>query len=294
MMTRVSSVGKRRGSLTPFAFLAPALVLYAFFTVYPVARSLLLSLQRNVDGEIRWAGLGQYQRLLGDDILKQALANTGIFLVLQVPIMLVSALLLAVALNSKRFPFRAVFRSAYFLPSIMSLVAVGVLFRVLLNEDLGFVNYVLRSLGLSGVPWITHPWWAKVTVMILLTWRYTGFMMVIYLSGLQSIPDELYEAAEIDGSSGANSFWFITLPLLRPTVLFTTVLSTIGVLQIFDEALIVTRGGPANETLTIGLYLYQTAFQSVDFHYAAAISWVLVFLIGALSIVQLKIGEREV
>ena len=282
----------KRPHFTPFAFLAPALLLYALFTVFPVVRAFILSLQRNVDGEIRWAGLAQYQRLLGDDIFKQALVNTGIFLVVQVPIMLVSALLLAVALNSKRFPLRDIFRSAYFLPSIMSLVAVGVLFRVLLNEDLGLVNYVLRSLGLEGVAWITHPWWAKVTVMLILTWRYTGFMMVIYLSGLQAIPDELYEAAEIDGSSPRQSFWFITLPLLRPTILFTTILSTIGVLQIFDEAVIVTRGGPANETLTLGLYLYQTAFQSVDFHYAAAISWVLVILIGALSIVQLKLGER--
>ncbi len=276
----------------PLAFLAPALLLYALFTAFPVARALILSLQRNVDGEIRWAGLGQYQRLLGDDIFKQALFNTGIFLVIQVPIMLVTALLLAVALNSRRFAFRDVFRSAYFLPSIMSLVAVGVLFRVLLNEDLGLVNYLLRSIGLESVPWITHPWWAKVTVMLILTWRYTGFMMVIYLSGLQSIPDELFEAAQIDGSSPVQSFWFITLPLLRPTILFTTILSTIGVLQIFDEAVIVTRGGPANETLTLGLYLYQTAFQSVDFHYAAALSWVLVILIGALSLVQLKLGEH--
>jgi lactose/L-arabinose transport system permease protein len=280
-------------TLAPFSFLAPALLLYAFFTLFPIVRSMILSLQRNLDGEIRWAGLAQYTRLLGDDIFKQALFNTLIFLVIQVPMMLVSALLLAIALNSKRFPFRALFRSAFFLPSIMSLVAVGVLFRVLLNEDLGAVNYLLRSLGLEGVPWITHPWWAKVTVMLLLTWRYTGFMMVIYLSGLQSIPDELYEAAEIDGSNGVQSFWYITLPLLRPTILFTTVLSTIGVLQIFDEALIVTRGGPANETLTIGLYLYQTAFQSVDFHYAAAISWVLVVLIGALSLLQLRLGERS-
>jgi lactose/L-arabinose transport system permease protein len=283
----------RKPVLTPFAFLAPALVLYALFTVFPVARALILSVQRNVDGEIRWAGLGQYQRLLSDDVFKQALVNTGIFLVIQVPIMLLSALLLAVALNSKRFPFRDVFRSAYFLPSIMSLVAVGVLFRVLLNEDLGLVNYFLRSVGLEGVRWITHPWWAKVTVMLILTWRYTGFMMIIYLSGLQAIPDELFEAAEIDGSSPVQSFWHITLPLLRPTILFTTILSTIGVLQIFDEAVIVTRGGPSNETLTIGLYLYQTAFQSVDFHYAAAISWVLVILIGTLSILQLKLGERN-
>ncbi len=289
----ISRVRSSKTPLTPFAFLAPALILYALFTVYPVVQALILSVQRNVDGEIRWAGLAQYQRLLGDDVFKQALFNTGIFLVIQVPIMLISALLLAVALNSKRFAFRDIFRSAFFLPSIMSLVAVGVLFRVLLNEDLGLVNYLLRNFGLEGVRWITHPWWAKVTVMLILTWRYTGFMMVIYLSGLQAIPDDLYEAAEIDGSSPVQSFWFITLPLLRPTILFTTILSTIGVLQIFDEAVIVTRGGPANETLTIGLYLYQTAFQSIDFHYAAAISWVLVIIIGALSIVQLKLGERE-
>ena len=282
----------QRARLTPFAFLLPALVLYALFTAYPVARAFVLSVQRNVDGELRSAGLAQYQRLLGDDVFRQAMLNTLIFLVVQVPVMLIAALLIAVALNSPRFPLRSLLRSAYFLPSIMSLVVVGTLFRVLLNEDLGLVNYVLRSFGLEGVPWITHPWWAKITVMLLLTWRYTGFMMVIYLAGLQNIPPELYEAAQMDGSRPVQSFWFITLPLLRPTILFTTVLSTIGVLQIFDEALIVTRGGPANETLTIGLYLYQTVFSSVDFHYAAAISVVLVVLIGALAVVQLKAGER--
>jgi lactose/L-arabinose transport system permease protein len=284
-----------RRKVTPRAwtgFLAPALLVFGLFTLFPVLRAGVLSLQRNVGGEVRWAWLSQYSKLFGDDLFRMAVVNTMTFLVVQVPIMLVSALLIAVALNSKRFPWRALWRSAYFLPSIMSLVAVGVLFRVLLNEDLGLVNYVLSSIGLGGVPWITSPLWAKVTVMLILTWRYTGFMMVIYLSGLQSIPDELYEAAEMDGSSPTQSFWFITLPLLRPTILFTTVLSTIGVLQIFDEALIVTRGGPANETLTIGLYLYQIAFQSVDFHYAAAISWVLVVLIGALSLLQLRIGER--
>ena len=288
------SSGRRwqRGRLTPFAFLVPALLMYALFTAYPVARAFVLSVQRNVDGEVRSAGLAQYQRLLSDDIFRQALLNTLIFLVIQVPVMLIAALLIAVALNSPQFPFRSALRSAYFLPSIMSLVAVGTLFRVLLNEDLGLVNYVLNQLGLAGVPWITHPWWAKVTVMMLLTWRYTGFMMVIYLAGLQNIPPELYEAAQIDGSQPAQSFWYITLPLLRPTILFTTVLSTIGVLQIFDEALIVTRGGPANETLTIGLYLYQTVFSSVDFHYAAAISVVLVVLVGALAVLQLKAGER--
>ena len=287
-----SSRRSQRGRLTPFAFLVPALVLYALFTAYPVVRAFVLSVQRNVDGEVRSAGLAQYERLLGDDVFRQALFNTLIFLVIQVPVMLIAALLIAVALNSPQFPLRSALRSAYFLPSIMSLVAVGTLFRVLLNEDLGLVNYVLRELGLSGVPWITHPWWAKITVMLLLTWRYTGFMMVIYLAGLQNIAPELYEAAQMDGSRPEQSFWYITLPLLRPTILFTTVLSTIGVLQIFDEALIVTRGGPANETLTIGLYLYQTVFSSVDFHYAAAISVVLVVLIGALAVLQLKAGER--
>ncbi|MFN3266381.1 MAG: carbohydrate ABC transporter permease [Deinococcales bacterium] len=283
---------RTRIHLAPWGFLAPALVLYALFALFPMLRSMQLSLERNIDGEVRFAGLAQYTRLLEDDILKQALFNTFIFLFLQTPIMLTLALLLAIALNSKRFPYRALLRGAYFLPSIMSLVAVGVLFRVLLNEDLGAINYFLRSVGLEGVAWVSHPWWAKVTVMLLLTWRYTGFMMVVYLAGLQGIPDELYEAAEIDGSSRGQSFWYITLPLLRPTILFTTVLSTIGVLQIFDEALIVTRGGPANETLTISLYLYQTAFGSVDFHYAAAISWFLVLLIGSLSIIQLRFGER--
>lgn len=281
-----------RHSLAPYGFLAPALLLYALFTAYPVVRAVVLSLQRDVEGEARWAGAAQYQRLLGDDVFRQALFNTGVFLGVQVPIMLASALLLAIALNSDRIPLRALLRSAYFLPSLLSLVAVGTLFRILLNEDLGLVNALLRGLGLEGVPWITQPWWARVTVMLLLTWRYTGFMMVVYLAGLQNIPGELYESAEIDGARPLQSLRFITLPMLRPVLLFTAVLSTISVLQIFDEALIVTRGGPANATLTIGLYLYQTVFSSVDFHYAAAISVVLVVLVGALALLQLWAGER--
>ncbi len=289
---RPRSHAKRAFSSAPYWFLLPTLVLFASFTMYPVLRSLWLSFERNMDGEVRWAGFGQYQRLLGDEVFRMALFNTGVFLIAQVPIMLALALALAVALHSRRFPLREVWRSAYFLPSVMSLVAVGVLFRVLLNEDVGLVNHLLSSLGLEKVPWVTQPWWARITVMLILTWRYVGFMMVIFLSGLQGIPDELYEAAQMDGANGWQQFWFVTVPQLRPTMLFTVILSTIGVMQVFDEALVVTRGGPADATLTIGLYLYRTAFGSVDFHYASAIAWVLVILIGSLSLLQLRLAER--
>jgi len=281
-----------RINLTPYLFLAPVLILMAVFLLYPMVQSVLLSFQRNVAGDAQWVGIAQYRRLFGDSIFLTSLTNTLIFLVIQVPVMLACALFVAVHLNKKNFPLRGLFRSVYFLPSIMGLVAAGVLFRLLFNEDLGLINYAVRSIGLPNVPWINQPGWAKITVMLVMTWKSVGFAAVIFLAGLQAIPEELYEAAELDGAKGWQIIRNITLPLLKPTLIFTTVISTIGVLNMFDEVVVLTGGGPANATITMGLYLYRTAFQNLDFNYGAAVAWVMVLLVAALSAVQFLLARE--
>lgn len=226
--------------------------------------------------------------MLADPIFYKALSNTLIILVTQVPLMLGLALLLAVAFNSALLKFRAFWRTAYFVPIVMGLVAYGILFSTLLNSHHGLVNFLFEAIGLPRVPWLADPVWAKVSIIIALTWHYTGNSAVIYLAQLQSIPGELYEAAEIDGATAWQRFWHITLPGLRPAITLTVVLSTIGTLQLFDEPYVLTNGGPNNATLTIGMYLYQNGFKYFDFGYASAIGYVLTGIIGVIALIQFR------
>lgn len=279
--------------VAPYVFIAPAVILFAVFMVYPIIYSFILSLQTQIDGVDKWIGLDNYTQLLGDDKFKQALLNTVWLLLGQVPIMLILAILLAVTLNSRWLKFRGGFRAIYFLPAVTALAAVSIIFRILFQEEDGFVNYILGLIGIGPVPWSTNAFWNTILLILAITWRWTGYNMVIYLSGLQSIPGDLYEAASVDGASKINQFFRITLPLMRPIILFTTIFSTIGTLQIFDESYLLTRGGPADATMTVGLYLYRTAFQQADFHYASTVAYGLVVIIGILSILQFKFARLE-
>ncbi len=281
--------------VAPYVFIAPAVILFLLFMVYPIIYSFLLSLQKqNDDGDMVWSGLANYQRLLGDSKFFQALSNTIIILIIQVPIQLTLAILLAVFLNSKILRFKGFFRAVYFLPAITALAAVSIIFRILFQENSGVVNYLVTSVGLDPIKWFRDPFWNQVLLMLAITWRWTGYNMVIYLSGLQSIPGDLYEAASVDGANTVSQFFRITLPLLRPVILFTTIFSTIGTLQIFDESYLLTRGGPNDATLTVGFYLYRTAFQQANFNYASTIAYGLLVLIVILSIIQFRFGgDRE-
>lgn len=277
----------------PYLFIAPAVVLFLVFTLYPIVSSLLLSFQIREGGDYVFSGLANYARLFGDDLFYTALRNTFLILIIQVPIQLALALVLAVALNSALGRLRGFFRVSFFMPAITALVAYAIVFFIMLNQDFGLVNFALGLVGVEAVPWLTNGFWAKVSLILALTWRWTGYNMVIYLAGLQSIPDELYEAAAIDGAGRWRQFVSITIPQLRPIILFTVVLSTIGTLQLFDEPYILTNGGPNNATLTIALYLYQNGFQFFDFGYASAIAYVLVVLIGLLSYFQIRFAGGE-
>ena len=276
-------------------FIIPSLVLIVTFVFYPMIQAFITSFQTGVGNNLTFDGLTNYKRLLTDTTFKKALINTVLFLVIQVPIMILLALVISSMLNDKKLKFRGVFRTAIFLPCVTSLVAYSIIFKSLFATD-GFINSLLMNLHVISEPisWITHPIWAKILIIIAITWRWTGYNMVFYLSGLQSIDDSIYEATNIDGANAFQKFRYMTLPLLKPIILFTTINSTIGTLQLFDETMNITQGGPANATITISQYIYNLLFKySPDFGYAAAVSYVVVVLIVVLSFIQKKVGEGK-
>lgn len=273
-------------------FIIPSIILVTVFVFYPMIQAFLTSLQSGMGNNLSFVGIDNYKRLLTDSTFKKALFNTMTYLIIQVPIMIILALAISVLLNDKKLKARGFFRTAIFLPCVTSLVAYSIIFKSLFATD-GFINAFLVKINLIAEPiaWITHPVWAKILIIIAITWRWTGYNMVFYLAGMQSIDDSIYEAAEIEGASAFTIFKSITLPLLKPIILFTTINSTIGTLQLFDETVNITNGGPANATITISQYIYNLLFKySPNFGYAAAISYVIVLIIVILSFIQLKAG----
>ncbi|WP_433240030.1 carbohydrate ABC transporter permease [Streptosporangium sp. CA-135522] len=286
---RATPPAARRSRTIPWVFAGPAAALLLVFFAYPLAASFVQSLQTTDGGVVEWAGADQYIRMLDDPSFLRSLANVALILVVQVPVMIGLALVLAYVLNQSWLRFRATLRTAYFLPAVTTLVAYAVVFRVLLKTEGGAVNQVL---GVQ-VDWLNDPFWARVALIASITWRWAGYNAIILLAGLQAVGREQYEAAAIDGAGPLTAFRLVILPQLRPVVLFCSITSTIGTLQLFDEPLVLTGGGPADATLTPILYLYQVGFRQFDFGYAAAIAWVVVLIIGGLSYLQFRYFGRE-
>ena len=261
--------------------------------LYPILDSFILSFKEFKYGEYSFVGLRNYILLAKDPIFRTALINTFLYLIVQVPIMVVLSLTFAVILNQKFLKFKGLFRVSIFMPAITGLVAYSLIFKLLLNSDYGLVNQFIESIGLKPVDWLNRPGSARLSVMMAITWRWTGYNMVIMLAGLQRIPAEIYEACEIDGANGLQKLVQITVPLMKPILLFCAITSTIGTLQLFDEPYILTNGGPDNATITIVNYLYNQGFRYVKFGYAAAVSYVLVGIIAIMSLVQFKMAGRE-
>ncbi|WP_082581544.1 carbohydrate ABC transporter permease [Leifsonia sp. Root227] len=274
-------------------FALPAAALFAVFFAYPLVVSLWQSFFSTRGGASTWVGLDQYARLFEDPLVLTSLGNAGLILVVQVPIMIGTALLLAYTLNQTWLKFRTGFRLIYFLPAVTTLVAYSVVFRVMLATDGGAVNQLIGLFGIAPVDWLNDELWARVALIASITWRWTGYNMVILLAGLQSIPAEQYEAARVDGAGRWATFSKVIVPQLRPAIVFTTITSTIGALQLFDENVILTGGGPNNATLTPVLYLYKVGFQQFDPGYASAIAWLLVLLTGIISIVQFRLLREK-
>ena len=214
-------------------FIIPSIVLVTVFVFYPMVQAFITSLQGGMGNDLSFVGLDNYNRLLTDSTFKKALFNTVLYLVIQVPVMIILALLISSLLNDKKLKGSGFFRTAIFLPCVTSLVAYSIIFKSLFATD-GFVNAFLVKINIISEPiaWIMHPIWAKVLIIIAITWRWTGYNMIFYLAGMQSIDDSIYEAADIDGANAFTKFKCITLPLLKPIILFTTINSTIGTLQL--------------------------------------------------------------
>jgi lactose/L-arabinose transport system permease protein len=281
---------KRYYDINGWLFIAPSILLIAVFLIYPIFRSLYLSAFTGKGMMLKFGGFANIVRLWNDPVFLHALSNTIIFFVVQVPIMITLALLLASVLNNDKLKFIGFFRTAIFLPCVASLVAYSVLFKSMFAAD-GVVNSAIMAVGLASGPigWLTEPFWAKVLVILAITWRWTGYNMIFYLAALQNIDRSIYEAARIDGVPAWARFIYITIPMLKPVILFTTIISTIGTIQLFDEVYNLTegRGSPANSTLTLSLYIYNVTFRYMpSYGYAATMSYVIVLMVALLSFLQ--------
>ncbi|MHA6628050.1 carbohydrate ABC transporter permease [Pseudonocardia sichuanensis] len=277
-------VTRLRRSLPAYAFLAPWIVGMLGITLGPMLLSLYYSFtDYSLLGDPRWAGWDNYARLLSDERFHTSLRVTFVYVALSVPLELVFALLVAVVLN-RGLRGLATYRAIYYLPSLLGgSVAVAILWRQIFGRD-GLVNDVLALVGIEGPGWVSSPEYSLLTLVVLRVWQF-GAPMVIFLAGLRQIPDDVYEAATIDGANALQRFVRITLPLLSPIIFFNLVLQTIGAFQAFTPAFIVSggSGGPSDSTLFYTLYLYQRAFGSFEMGYAAALAWVLLLIIGVLT-----------
>ncbi len=287
---------------TGWYFIIPSAILLLFFIVYPIFYSLYLSFTTTKGIVSQFVGVKNYIRIFNDPMFFLALKNTFTLLIIQVPIMLILAISFAAILNNKKVRFRGFFRTALFLPSVTSLIAYSILFKMLFSYD-GLINNTLLSLSIIDSPlqWMTTPKLATFVLILAMIWRWTGYNMIFYLSAMQNISEDLYEAASIDGASKVRTFFAITVPLLKPIILFTTVMSTIGTLQLFDEPMNLSQGGttasmvgPNNVFLTLSVYIYNICFKyTPNFGYAATVSYAILLIIALLTFVQFTLSRDK-
>ncbi|HIQ92844.1 MAG TPA: sugar ABC transporter permease [Candidatus Copromonas avistercoris] len=277
----------------PYAMLLPTIVIFAVFMIYPILYSFYLSFTEFTGGTYEFVGLRNYIELFNDPVFYKALFNTFFYLIIQVPVMISLALLLAVLVEQKFIRGKGFFRMATFLPTITSLVAYSLVFKVLFNTNYGLINYIVEFFGGEKIQWIYSAWPARASIIISITWRWVGYNMIILLAGIQAIPTEMYESASLDGASFWQQLFYITIPAIKPIILFTTITSTIGTLQLFDEPYILTQGGPNYATITLGEYLYDNGFTYLKFGFASALGYVMVIIIGLLSWLQFRVNKEE-
>ena len=284
---------EQKRNLTGWAFLLPAALLIFVFCFYPMVQALILSFQKGTGSAVQSAGFANYARILKDATFQQCLFNTIFYFVIQVPIMLILALILAQLLNSPDIKGKGIYRTMIFLPCATSLVSYSMIFKSLFAND-GLVNRVLSTVGIPTVDWFQNAWAARWVIVIALVWRWTGYNMVFYLAGLQNIDYSIYEAARIDGASPLQQFVHLTIPLLKPTILLTAIMSTSGTLQLFDESVNLTAGGPGKATMTLTHYIYNISLvETPKFNYAAALSVFILVVVAVLSAIQMKVGDKR-
>ncbi len=278
--------------LTPYLFLLPALAILVLTVFWPALQAFYLSFTRyeyDLTQMPQWTGFANFRRLWNDPVFWQTLGNTLLYLICVVPILVIAPLALAILVNQKLRGMHW-FRAAYYTPVVISIVVAGIAWRWLYAEN-GLLNQLLKGIVPEGVPWLTSPHFALFSVMAVTVWKGLGYYMVIYLAGLQSIPDDVYEAAAIDGSDGIGKHWDITLPLMKPYLALVAVISAISATKVFEEVYIMTQGGPRNSSKTIVYYLYEQAFNNLEISYACTIGLVLFLIILGLSILRLLLNR---
>lgn len=286
-----------------YLFISPFFLLFALFGLYPLLFSLYLSFVK-WDGmtAMQWVGLSNFRSMLDDEILWRAVWNTLLIGLLYVPPMMIMAFVFAQILNSNWLKMRAFYRAAFFLPCVTPMVVIAVVFGLIFSAEKGVLNYVFLQLNhllpflhLQPVPWLTSEAWSKVAVAILVAWRWTGYNMVLMLAGLQGIPGEYYEAAQVDGATPLQRMVHITLPQMRPTFRFCGILSLLGTIYMFDEVFVLTTGGPGTSSTNIGLYLFNVSFNDFRFGYASCVGYTVaaVVFVGTLIVSRRNRQDRE-
>ncbi|MDQ6637887.1 MAG: sugar ABC transporter permease [Candidatus Dormibacteraeota bacterium] len=291
--------GDVRAALTGYAFSAPYLILFLVFLALPILASLVLSFTDFSLGDLTaplgapFIGLQNYAKLFSDDNFRQAALNTAYFTVVGLIATTVLGLVAALGLNRALGRLRSVFRVGYYLPTVTSIVAIAVIWRFLLDPNFGLINGALKQIGISGPNWLGNPTLAMPCIIAMAVWRNLGNVMVLFLAGLQGIPEDVYEAARIDGATPWRELLRITLPMLRPTLLFVAVITSIGYLQLFEEPFIMTQGGPLNKTLSVSMYMYREGFSYFHLGYASSIGYVLFVVIAAVTALQFRLLRND-
>lgn len=285
----------RRRDWAPYAFIAPFYLVFLVFGVFPILFSLGVSMMdwRGIDPGA-FVGLGNYVALFQDASFYRALWNTAVIWVGTVPPMILAAVVLAVLLNERTTRFRSLYRTVFFLPVVTSLVITGLVFSQLFSQSFGLINALLSRIGIAPVNWLAEPGTMKPILILAMLWRWTGNDMVIMLAGLQSLPTEIFEAARVDGASDTQIFFHITLPLLRPVILFDAIISTIGTFNLFAEPYALfggATGGVGQAGLVTGTLLYQNAFVFARYGSGSALAWVLAAIVFVLSLLQLRVSD---
>jgi len=284
---------RRRGSVIPYLFIAPNLLLFSTFVFAPLLYAAYISVHEwSLLGDPRFIGVTNYRRIATDPLFWTALTNTVLYSLGTVPASLALGLLLALGLN-RNLPGRTILRSAYFLPVVISSVVTAVVLAWLFNENYGVVNQVLRTFGLGPVPWLSSPAWALPCLVLTTLWIRIGFCMVVYLAALQGIPAEYYAAAQIDGANRRQQFRHVTWPLLAPATFLLLVLNVIYSFQVFDLVFVMTGGGPGFSTTMLVQYIYQTGFVGQEMGYASAIGMVLFLLVLCFTLLQWRLGRQS-
>ncbi|MFB5663374.1 carbohydrate ABC transporter permease [Alteribacillus sp. HJP-4] len=278
-----------------YLFISPFFILFFIFGLFPILFSFYLAFHSwSGLGEMEFIGLSQFQFLLTESAFWQAVGNTfAIWFLSSVP-MLFIALVIAFMLNLPTLKFRGAYRTMFFITNVTSIVAVAIIFETIFSNQYGLLNYFLSFFGVENIEWLNSGFLTKVVIASMVVWRFAGYNAIIYLAGLQSIPKTLYEAAIIDGANKFQIFFRITIPLLRPIILFTVIMTTIGSMQIFTEpqVLLGNSGGVGGAGMTMTLYMYNEGFIQNQFGYASAVSWVMFIIIGIFSIINWKIVQK--